>query len=260
MLLYIYAPVGIRLQVALAAMTLVAYCLITFTYFSTSEPRFLYGLSYMLLSNSFGLTLSYYVNHNLRLNWARDQQRQQDMLSLQQEVERRTLLEEELKKQALTDPLTGVNNRRSFVKSLEREISMSDRHQTSMSLITFDVDHFKSINDQYGHDVGDQVLIALAQHIPKQLRSTDIFARIGGEEFAIILPGANLSQAQKIAENICHSIRTLKIPAREQTLSVTSSFGSVEHASGESSQMLLKRVDICMYRAKENGRDRVEAA
>lgn len=258
MLLYIYAPVGIRLQLALATMTLLSYGFVTYWHFAIGESRFAFGLSYILLSNSFGLTLSYYINHNLRLNWARDKQRQDDLNSLQREVSRRTVLENELKKQAMTDPLTAADNRRSFVKSLERELSISERHQTPLCLVTFDVDHFKSINDKFGHDVGDEVLIALAAHVPKQLRRTDIFARIGGEEFAIILPRANLQQARKIAENACDSIRNLKIQNKSEELTLTASFGVVERISGESSQFLLKRVDICMYRAKEQGRDRVE--
>lgn len=256
-LVYIYAPVGIRMQLLLATMAFLYYILVCFWHYSINDPRLIFGLSFLLISNSIGLSICYYVNRHLRVSWAQDRQRQQDLTYLQKEIERRTRLEQELKRQALTDSLTNADNRRSFMKNLEREIAVSDRYKTSLTLIAFDVDHFKQINDNYGHDIGDAVLVSLAQHVPKMLRNTDTFARIGGEEFAIILPGANLEHGANVAKDLCSSFRDLSISAESVHLGFTCSFGVIERVDKESSQSMLKRVDINMYLAKEQGRNRV---
>jgi len=254
-LVYIYAPVGIRLQVLLALMALVNYVLVSFWHYSLNDPRLIFGLSFLFISNSIGLSICYYINHHLRAGWAIDCQRQHDLNNLQKEIKQRTMLEQELKRQALTDSLTNAENRRSFMKNLEREIGVSSRYKTPLSLIYFDIDEFKLINDKFGHDVGDAVLVSLAQQVPKMLRNTDTFARTGGEEFAIILPGANLEHASNVAEDLCTAFRELSVEAETEKLGFTCSFGVIEMNEKEDSQSMLKRVDINMYKAKEQGRN-----
>ena len=160
---------------------------------------------------------------------------------------------EELEYLTVTDPLTGVGNRRYFNVSLKNEINDAHRYKYPLSLIMFDIDFFKQVNDTHGHDIGDEVLKEYTKLISKLLRSGDEFCRIGGEEFIVILPHSNIENALKIADKLrCAVERHKKI------LPITMSFGVVEYEEGEEFDTLFKRADDALYRAKENGRNRVE--
>jgi diguanylate cyclase (GGDEF)-like protein len=166
-------------------------------------------------------------------------------------AERMLRLQSELIRLASVDPLTGVFNRRAFFERAERV------RQTPYAAIMFDVDHFKDINDRCGHDVGDQVLRSIGCEAAKQ---KGVVGRLGGEEFAILLEGADLEAAAASAEGLRIRLSELPFNADCCERSVTCSLGVAEARPGESIDQLLKRADAALYQAKQKGRDRVVAA
>jgi diguanylate cyclase (GGDEF)-like protein len=193
------------------------------------------------------VTLVYLVG---RERWVRDNVHLSKRLELEE-------LARKLDFRATTDPLTGLFNRRKFNHELSLGISRAQRYGTPLSLVIFDVDHFKAINDTYGHQVGDKVLIDLSKLIAARLRKTDVFARWGGEEFIILVPEASASMALQLAENLRDSIRQ-SVSGDAET--VTCSFGIAEFKDGDSADTFISRADEALYRAKINGRNRVESA
>jgi diguanylate cyclase (GGDEF)-like protein len=170
-------------------------------------------------------------------------------------------LREELRSRAETDPLTGAANRRRFHQTLEIECLRFARNRLPLSVLMIDLDHFKAVNDRYGHPVGDAVLRTVAQLLLLSLRKTDLLARYGGEEFAILLPETPLAGALIIAERIRETIDQKPIVADGCELKVSISLGAASHAEdGEASpELMLKKADLALYRAKALGRNRVEA-
>jgi len=166
-----------------------------------------------------------------------------------------------LERLASTDALTGLTNRRRFLESLENERSRIERYGGSLSLIMFDIDHFKKVNDSWGHAVGDAVLCEIARDALQFLRRADSAARYGGEEFVILLPETELPGAALIAERLRQLVADTVI-AHDQgpTISVTISIGVASLEPYESGDELLSRADKAMYQAKNNGRNRVELA
>jgi diguanylate cyclase (GGDEF)-like protein/PAS domain S-box-containing protein len=163
-------------------------------------------------------------------------------------------LEEELKRLSVTDRLTRIFNRMKFEQSLKEEIKRLKRYNTKLSVIMLDIDHFKDINDTYGHDVGDKVMITLTNLVKSYIRDTDIFCRWGGEEFMLLLPHTSLENAVKLAERIRIKIMTHKFPVVE---SLTCSFGVSEFNEKDSEDTFIKRVDNALYESKRSGRNRV---
>ncbi len=164
--------------------------------------------------------------------------------------------EEEIHALATTDSLTGLTNRRAFTAILEREIDRARRYGSNLALIMYDIDHFKSVNDRHGHDVGDHILQAVTELVTKKVRTVDVVARWGGEEFMALLPASDLAAATIVAEKL----RAAIAGHRFETLgTLTASFGVTALKSDDSLNTLSKRVDDALYQAKENGRNRVEA-
>lgn len=158
--------------------------------------------------------------------------------------------------EASYDRLTGVKNRRYF--ELEANSMLSDALQdnTPLAVLMLDLDHFKTVNDRYGHGAGDQLLVAVAQSIRASLRSNDLLARLGGEEFAIFLPNTDTIQAVEVAERILDSVRTLRIVYGHETIQRTISIGVTELTSGQNTlEQLLTSADERLYAAKIAGRD-----
>lgn len=155
-----------------------------------------------------------------------------------------------------TDALTGIANRFKFNMMLEQQIEMSKRYNHSFCLILFDIDDFKKINDIYGHQAGDNILVELSTLVKKSIRKSDTIARWGGEEFAIILPQSRLKTAVKIAEKLC-----LKIAYHtfEDDLKVTCSFGVSDYKKSYDIRTLLKVADEKLYIAKNRGKDQVQS-
>ena len=158
----------------------------------------------------------------------------------------------ELEYLSTTDALTRIGNRRYFQMKLQEEIARSKRYKTPLSMILFDIDFFKQVNDQFGHDIGDQVLAEYADMIHDLLRENDVFCRIGGEEFVIISPHTALEDARVVAEKVRHVVKESK-----RIVPITMSFGVVEYQMSESLESMFKRADQMLYTAKEHGRDRV---
>lgn len=160
--------------------------------------------------------------------------------------------QQELEKLTVTDALTGIGNRRFFHQKMKEEIARAKRSEENLSVIMFDIDYFKNVNDEYGHDVGDEVLIEYTKLISSFLRDTDVFCRIGGEEFMIILPTASKENALKIAEKIRKEVETYN-----KIVPITMSFGVTQYIKGEDIEFIFKRADSALYRAKEAGRNTV---
>jgi two-component system, cell cycle response regulator len=160
---------------------------------------------------------------------------------------------------SVTDALTGAHNREHFDTQLRSELSYARRHKADVSLAFFDVDHFKRVNDTYGHPAGDAVLVALADTIRKMIRSEDVFARYGGEEFALILRGIDRAGASTVGERLRERVEALRVRTDGGELKITvsvgcSSFADLEDKTPES---LVSTADKRLYTAKRAGRNRV---
>ena len=176
------------------------------------------------------------------------------------EAEREALIEQ-LQNLSNTDFLTGLFNRRAFLSTAVPVLSRSARYKAPFSLIALDIDHFKAINDTYGHDGGDRALIAVATVLRKAVRAHDLVARVGGEEFVILLESCNKQHALDFAERLRQEMKKTEIRLLDgQTLHLTASFGVAE-SQDEVAELddLLRRADSAMYKAKQGGRDRVAA-
>ncbi|MCK5120582.1 MAG: GGDEF domain-containing protein [Methylococcales bacterium] len=161
-------------------------------------------------------------------------------------------------KMAYTDPLTQTNNRTAFDNSLSREIQLANRNSRPLSIIFFDIDHFKNINDTYGHECGDIALSTAANCIKEALRDSDIVFRYGGEEFVILLSDTDLNGAKVIAERIRQQIENHRLAYNMEILKLTASLGISSLRGNDSKDSLIKRADNAMYRAKDNGRNQVQ--
>jgi two-component system, cell cycle response regulator len=159
---------------------------------------------------------------------------------------------------SLTDALTGVGNRRRLDQALAAEITRVTRTDQPLSAAMADLDHFKKINDRFGHTVGDKVLACFGRLLLAQTRPTDIVVRYGGEEFLVLMPHTDLGRAMDVAERIRRALEREHIAALPGA--VTSSFGVAERIVGEDAEAFLRRVDAALYEAKELGRNRVVSA
>lgn len=158
---------------------------------------------------------------------------------------------------AISDELTGILNRRELIRLAQQEGLRAERYGHAVSLCLLDVDHFKSVNDTYGHRAGDEVLKQVAQEIGQMMRSTDFFGRYGGEEFLLIMSGTGQSGALEFAERVREAVQRLAIPTLPG-VAVTISIGVAQCAPGQSVDQALDRADAALYRAKGGGRNGVE--
>jgi diguanylate cyclase (GGDEF)-like protein len=167
-------------------------------------------------------------------------------------------LEIELERLATTDPLSGALNRRHFTKCAEAEMSRSDRHGHELALLLIDIDHFKNINDTHGHQTGDEAIRALADTCRAMMRRSDYLGRMGGEEFAILLPETNGEAARQLAERLRVELSQLRLPGDKDDVKFTVSIG-VAHWRSERDDLesLLRRADTALYEAKRRGRNQV---
>jgi diguanylate cyclase (GGDEF)-like protein/PAS domain S-box-containing protein len=159
-------------------------------------------------------------------------------------------------KLARTDPLTGVGNRLSFFEIAEHEFIVAKRYVHPLTVIMLDLDHFKQVNDTFGHDIGDQVLVQVAQTIHMQLRAPDLLARFGGEEFIVLLSMTDIPQAQVVAERIRDQIDELVVETKRGAVRVTASIGVADFDRDDASiDMVIQRADQALYAAKQTGRN-----
>lgn len=177
---------------------------------------------------------------------------------LQQEIETRKEAEEKLARLATTDSLTGLMNRRAFDDLAKREYVRAKRNSLSLCLLVLDLDKFKHVNDTYGHDAGDKVLVCIAQSLSGQARKSDLIARFGGEEFIMILPDTPLEGGFEFANRIREIVASKEIDIGNQIISVTVSIGITEwDVNKDKLEDAFKKADTYLYQAKEQGRNRV---
>jgi diguanylate cyclase (GGDEF)-like protein len=168
-------------------------------------------------------------------------------------------MEEELRRLATIDSLTGINNRRNFLDLAGKEISRSSRYDRHLSMVMLDIDHFKKVNDTYGHSVGDKVLIEFCEVCLKQLRENDVMGRLGGEEFAIVLVECDTEMAALFAERIRQAVASHVVSIGSEEIRFTVSLGVTGVWQGCDLNSILERADNALYRAKENGRNQVQS-
>jgi diguanylate cyclase (GGDEF)-like protein len=171
-------------------------------------------------------------------------------------------LEQKLRIKASNDALTGLYNRGAIIEILEKELVRHQRNQHAFSIVFGDIDHFKSINDNYGHLGGDAVLCEVAQRISRVLRSYDALGRYGGEELLVVLPGCEANEATEIAERIRQAVCHQPVASDYGTIPVSISLGIavMEQGQNTSFNALIHQADAALYQAKEKGRNRVELA
>ena len=187
-------------------------------------------------------------------------ERKKNEAILQKHVAEIEQLQAELREQALRDPLTGLHNRRYLSETLQREIEKSKREKKALSIIVSDIDHFKMINDVYGHQAGDKFLVEIGTLMKDNARSSDIICRYGGEEFLMVMPGTSLESAVKRAEEILHKCTNIIIAHEGQALKVAMSLGVATYPDhGQEAEEIIFKADKALYKSKKNGRNQVSA-
>jgi diguanylate cyclase (GGDEF)-like protein len=170
-------------------------------------------------------------------------------------------MEAELFSQATTDALTGISNRRHFFMQAEREWGRAQRFTRPFSAMMIDIDHFKAVNDQHGHQAGDSVLQAFVKRAVESLRQSDVIGRLGGEEFAVMMPETDRAAAIAAAERLREHVAERPLIIEHEIMTVTVSVGVASfRADDRSLDTFLNRADAALYRAKNGGRNRVEVA
>ena len=173
------------------------------------------------------------------------------------ELEREAYLEA-IEQKARTDSLTKLPNREEVIRALEEELERARRHDHDVTFLLIDLDHFKRINDQYGHWIGDEVLRAIGILLQEETRTSDVAGRYGGEEFAVVVPHADLEGATRLAQRITDTLRDRTISTEQGDVEITCSVGVTQYQGTEDdAKAIVKRADRALYRAKEEGRDRV---
>lgn len=218
---------------------------------------FFFGIILMLCSTGFVAVLATRMNQRA-LNTVESSKKELEELVSKRTIELKQA-KEEAEKQARTDLLSGLHNRRSFFELGEKELSRSLRFGLAITLVMIDIDHFKHVNDSYGHHAGDEAIKMLAHVLMGNLREFDISARIGGEEFALLLPQTDLDDAIEIAERLRNEIEKTDIMTEEGNFKITISAGVTSLKEKQVTLGdLLSRADQALYKAKRTGRNRVE--
>jgi two-component system, cell cycle response regulator len=179
------------------------------------------------------------------------------LLLVGHDVTDRAALFREVERLSITDPLTGLHNRRHFSVAAQAEVQRATRYHRPLSAVMIDIDHFKRVNDTHGHPAGDRVLVEVAACCVRATRDVDIKARLGGEEFCLLLPETATAGACVVAERLRRTIAALRFESGEQSFAVTASFGIAERRSDEDADNQLRRADQALYDAKNTGRNRV---
>ena len=176
---------------------------------------------------------------------------------MEQEAEKVQEFIEEERKQARKDALTGLPNRTAYNEIMTHQIEQFNRYKEPLSLVICDLDHFKKVNDSYGHLAGDKVLSLVAKILAKTTRNADLVMRYGGEEFAIVLPSTQAEKAAQTMDKIRRLICKSPFNYRGEPISISMSFGVCEAREGDSIESLFSRADVALYKAKGNGRNTV---
>lgn len=254
---YAIFPVSMRTRVTQGMLYLVLT--IGFMLYCQVETGSIISMTLLLLmANSVGFFSGRRFNHQSRIAWWRNELLNQEIEAHKATLAAQKALEAKLRNQAYTDSLTNTHNRRSFFE--HGVIAMNDpRQRNSMALIMFDLDHFKKVNDTYGHEAGDQVLVDITRTCEENLREDDLLARLGGEEFAILLFNTNPQQAYKTADRIRKAIDDTDTHYSGSVITTSISIGLVDklHLYGSLDKAMV-HADMALYRAKEAGRNQVQ--
>jgi diguanylate cyclase (GGDEF)-like protein len=164
----------------------------------------------------------------------------------------------EARKLAETDALTGLHNQRYFHDTLRREVTRAQRYERNLALIVFDLDDFKSINDEVGHLAGDRVLAQAADRLREAVRSVDVASRVGGDEFAVILPESSAVDADQLYRRVHNAMRGISLGPEGRALRLSAGIAELEH--GDTAASIFERADAALYRAKDHGKDRADIA
>lgn len=219
------------------------------------------ALMFLVWPALLGYAAAQRINTGSRRAFVLLRQSEQSNQRLEKEIAHSKELEAELQRQALTDPLTGLSNRRHYEMLFKREHERCRRHGSVMTIGMIDLDHFKRINDNHGHDVGDQVLQFVAEVLQRPLRHSDILGRFGGEEFILILPDTSLQQAQAIAERMRRALEEDTLVHGETLIKITATFGLTQVKAEDSDiQECVRRADEALYEGKRSGRNKVTLA
>ncbi|MEW5892880.1 MAG: diguanylate cyclase [Pseudomonadota bacterium] len=258
--IYVFVPNRFVLSIGMALLGTAGFLWQVLSHF---YMQFNYVVTLMLLMsviNLLGGITVYRVNRMLREQFCTASTLREANERLSAEIATRQQLEGELREMALRDDLTGSANRRQFFDQAERELVATRRQGQSVSLLLFDIDHFRQINDRYGHVRSDEVLRTLTQACRGWLQGSEWLARVGGEEFAVLLPGVGLSDALARAELLRQLLEQTPVNLVDVTLYFTVSIGVAEAQPGESLGMLMRRADSALHAAKQAGRNRVMSA
>ncbi len=171
-------------------------------------------------------------------------------------ITHRKQMEDELRRLATTDTLTGVSNRRHLLEQAENEIRRARRYGHPLTVLLLDVDHFKRVNDTFGHRAGDKVLQRIAQVCADRLRDSDVFGRTGGEEFVAMLPETDAAGAEPLANRLRQAVADLELPEPMENFGVSISVGGAQLQQGDNVDSLIGRADQALYAAKRQGRNR----
>ncbi|WP_312601039.1 GGDEF domain-containing protein [Pseudomonas luteola] len=182
------------------------------------------------------------------------------VVSMEQEANDYRSHVEEQRKKALTDPLTGLPKRAAWTERLDAEVSLWQRYHNSLLLAVIDVDHFKRVNDDFGHLAGDKVLKIIGTQLSKKLRRTDFIARFGGEEFVVLLPNTSMEEGEPLIQALRAAIEACPFHFKGERVTITCSAGLTAFQTGEGSKQAFERADQALYRAKRGGRNRIELA
>jgi len=204
--------------------------------------------SFLIIPKILNIASGGLVMSILLLRWLPEAVNERKLLQLDADVQR---------KLATIDSMTGLPNRRQFFVAAEVERERSRRYRRPLSMLMIDIDAFKSINDSLGHDFGDQVIVMVANVCRGLIRSTDLIARLGGEEFALLLPETGLKDAADLAERLREAVSKITLAEAHSLFTPTVSIGVSEAADGTPISDLLKRADVALYDAKQAGRNRV---
>lgn len=256
---YMFFPTRLHLIIAGGLSAGICYCAVAGLVHGPAIPLFSNAIAAFILINAIGVYHVRAMNLAQRMKFMALAGEKEKNARLQEEIAERKRVQQKLFEQATVDELTQIYNRRFFLELAEKELARAKRQQQSLALIMMDLDHFKSINDNHGHHMGDQTLKVVADAVGEDLREGDIIGRFGGEEFALLLPDAGKAEAMNVAERIRRRVENASVTRGELKIRVTASLGVAVMVPDEESQLsqLLKLSDAALYKAKDQGRNRV---
>jgi len=214
-------------------------------------------LAAYFVSNGYGIFVSMQHDRARRQNYVlltEERKSRSELITRTRDLEK---MQEDLRLIAMTDPLTGISNRRHFMDQISEEFERTRRYGEAFSLMLIDIDNLKDVNDTYGHEAGDEALRSFAKYCLTKLRSVDRFARFGGDEFIVLLVQTGREKADEVAVRLLSGIETLEIQTEKESIQITVSIGMTTINENSTIEGLIKRADKALYEAKNGGRNQV---